>query len=325
MDGTTEGRDRSLLVIGSANMDLVVTCDRFPEPGETVFGGSFATYPGGKGANQAVAAARLDGDVLFLAKLGSDAFGDELEHHLRESGVHVDYLLRDETAPTGVALITVDGSGQNEILVVSGSNMELSPDDVVAHSHLFARVSTLLLQLETPIPTALAAAEIAHDRGVAVVLNPAPAAELPDELLQKIDYLTPNELEAERLCGVAVRDLDSAEQAALRLLERGVRNVIVTLGATGALRVHEGGVQFAAAPLVDAVDSTAAGDAFNGAFARALSWGWQASEALEFAVYAASFSVTRPGAQHSLPVLNDLISFITPELHARLVRIERAY
>ncbi|HUF10626.1 MAG TPA: ribokinase [Rhodothermales bacterium] len=325
MDQTSKDRESTLLVVGSANMDLVVTCDRFPEPGETVFGGSFATYPGGKGANQAVAAARLEGDVLLLAKLGSDAFGDELEHHLRESGVHVEYLLRDETAPTGVALITVEGSGQNEILVVSGSNMELSPDDVVAHRDLFDGVSTLLLQLETPIPTAQAAAEIARDRGVAVVLNPAPAAELPDELLQKVDYLTPNELEAEKLSGVAVRDLDSAEQAALRLLARGVRNVIVTLGATGALRVHKDGVQFAAAPVVDAVDSTAAGDAFNGAFARALSWRWAASEALEFAVYAASFSVTRPGAQPSLPSLNDLISFITPELRARLLRVARPY
>lgn len=325
MDETGEFHDSALLVIGSANMDLVVTCDLFPKPGETVFGRSFATYPGGKGANQAVAAARLDGDVLFLAKLGHDGFGNELERELRESGVRVDYLLRDEKAPTGVALITVDGSGQNQILVVSGSNMELSPDEIVAHSQLFDGVGAVLLQLETPLQTVAAAARIARDRGVAVVLNPAPAAQLPDDLLHNVDYLTPNELEIERLTGVPVTDRESAERAAGRLLDRGVENVVVTLGALGALRVHAGGVQFAPAPSVEAVDSTAAGDAFNGAFARALTLGWEASDALEFAVCAASSSVTRLGAQPSLPSLNDIMSFLTPEMLARLPSTHKAY
>ena len=325
MDGTTEGRDRPLLVVGSANMDLVVTCDNFPRPGETVFGRSFATYPGGKGANQAVAAARLDGDVIFLAKLGNDPFGDELESHLRESGVRVEYLLRDNNAPTGVALITVDKSGQNEILVISGSNMELGPDDLVARTELFDRVGAVLIQLETPIETAVAAAEIASRRDVTVVLNPAPASELPDTLLQKIDFLTPNELEAEMLSGIPVTDIESAERAARRLLDRGVANVIVTLGEIGALRVGRTGVQYAAAPVVDAVDSTAAGDAFNGAFALALSWGWQPSDALDLAVHAASLSVTLRGAQPSLPSLTDLTSFIPPELLARLPSILKAY
>lgn len=306
-------------------MDLVVTCEAFPQPGETVFGKSFATYPGGKGANQAVAAARLEGEVLFLAKLGNDAFGDELESELRESGVFVDYVMRNEDAPTGVALITVDDSGQNQILVVSGSNMELTRRDVLDHRHLFDRVGAVLLQLETPVEAALAAAELAQHHGVSVVLNPAPAADLPDRLLRLVDYLTPNELEAERLSGIPVKDLDSAESAARQLLTKGVSNVIVTLGAVGALRVDSNEVQFAAAPIVDAVDSTAAGDAFNGAFARALSWGWEASEAVEFAVHAASFSVTRLGAQPSLPNLSELSSFIPPELLSRLPAGLKAY
>jgi len=304
-------------------MDLVVSCDRFPGPGETRFGKSFATYSGGKGANQAVAAAKLGGNVTFLGRIGNDPFGDELVLRLGESGVGVDNLLRDVNSPTGVALITVDANGENEILVVPGSNMKLEPDDITAGRHLFERVSVLLLQLETPLPTVLRAAEVASESGVTVVLNPAPATKLSDEFLRLIDYLTPNELEIENLTGIPVRDLRSAEEAAHRLLARGVGNVIVTLGSTGAMMVSRQGMQLVRAPEVAAIDSTAAGDAFNGAFALALSWGWEAAEAMELAVLAASFSVTRVGAQPSLAGLSDLPTFVSPELISKIQQAAR--
>lgn len=319
------GHEGAVLVVGSANMDLVVSCDRFPRPGETLFGDTFGMYSGGKGANQAVAAAKLDGDVVFLGKVGSDAFGDELSVRLMESGVCVDNLLRDDEAPTGIALITVDATGQNEILVVSGSNMMLSREDILAHSDLFDEAAVILLQLESPLPTVRAAAELARERSVMVVLNPAPARDLPDELLQQVDYLTPNEVEAGRLSGLPVRDLVTAERAAEGLIRRGVGNVIVTLGAAGAVLISPEGVHVARSPKVTAVDSTAAGDAFNGAFALALSWGWDARDALELAVHAASFSVTRQGAQPSLPTLSDLSAFVAPELVSRIPRVIRAY
>ncbi|MGA7304658.1 MAG: ribokinase [Rhodothermales bacterium] len=307
-------------MVGSANMDLVVSCDQFPQPGETRFGDSFATYPGGKGANQAVAAARLGGEVIFLGKIGKDSFGDELAARMMENGVQVDTLLRDGSTPTGVALITVDASGQNEILVVSGCNMKLEPEDVAKNRHLLDQASVLLLQLETPLSTVQKAAELAAEDGVLVVLNPAPAMALPDDLVRLVDYLTPNELEIETLSGAPVQDLRSAEEAARRLLDRGVGNVVVTLGASGAMLVSPNGVQLVRAPQVIAVDSTAAGDAFNGSFALALSWGWDARQALELAVFAASFSVTQVGAQPSLATLSDLSKCIDPELFSQIPR-----
>ena len=322
---TTAAREGTVLVVGSANMDLVVSCDRFPLPGETLFGDAFGMYSGGKGANQAVAAAKLDGDVVFLGKVGSDAFGNELAARLQQDGVRIDNLLRDDEVPTGIALITVDSSGQNEILVVSGSNMRLSENDVLARGHLFDQAAVVLLQLESPLPAVTAAAELARERGVTVVLNPAPATELPDALLRRVDYLTPNEVEAERLSGLPVRDLATAEKAARGLMRRGVGNVIVTLGAQGAVLISRDQVHLTRSPKVNAVDSTAAGDAFNGAFALALSWGWDAREALELAVYAASFSVTRQGAQPSLPMLSDVAKFVAPELASRIPRGIRAY
>jgi ribokinase len=310
----------TVLVVGSANMDLVVTCNRFPHPGETVFADSFATYPGGKGANQAVAAAKLAGEVLFVARLGVDSFGDDLEAHLRASGVSVDHLIRDDREPTGIAVISVDRNGQNEILVASGCNMTLSSDDLFVRGEAFDRAHVVLLQLEIPAQTVSTAVKLAHDKERTVVLNPAPATDLPDQLLRMVDYLTPNELEAAALSGTEITGIESARDAGRRLLDRGVRNVIITLGAVGALRMNQAEFQLVKAPSVEVADSTAAGDAFSGAFARALSWGWPDALAVEFAVRAASFSVTRPGAQPSLPNLTDLTPLLSSEMRARLSR-----
>lgn len=299
----------AVLVVGSANMDMVVRCEQFPRPGETVFGGEFGMYPGGKGANQAVACARLGGTVFFLGKMGEDVFRDQLAAGLRRDGVRLDHLLVDPETPTGIALITVAGDGQNEIIVVSGSNMKLSPADVEARRDVFAAARIVLLQLEVPLETVCRAAELAREAGATVILNPAPARPLPAALLSRVDYLTPNETEAELLTGVAVTDEASAERAARGLLDRGVGRVVVTMGEKGALLVEPGGSRLFAARPVQAVDTTAAGDAFNGALAHALAEGRALEDAIPFANTVAAFAVTRKGAQTSMPAAADLAAF----------------
>lgn len=290
-------------------MDLTASCVRFPKPGETVFGDTFATVPGGKGANQAVACARLGREVWLLAKFGRDAFRDELTASLRADGVRLDHVLEDPEAPTGVALITVDRTGENQILVVSGSNMRFMPEEIEARSGVFTRAAVVLLQLEIPVDTVRRAAVLARTYGARVILNPAPARPLPDTLLRHVDVLTPNETEAERLSGEAVVDHVSAVRAAETLLERGVGCVIVTLGAAGCVRVDASGSRAFPAPAVRAVDTTAAGDAFNGALAGGLARGLTLDEATALAVHASAFSVTRPGAQPSMPTPADLVAF----------------
>jgi ribokinase len=302
----------TILVVGSANMDLVVSCDRFPQPGETLFAHTFATYPGGKGANQAVAGARLGGRVLFLGKMGRDAFQKELERSLVQNGVCLDYLLTDPEAPTGVALITVDGQGQNEILVASGSNMKLTPAELEANRSLFAEASVVLLQLEVPVETVARAIELARQEGATVVLNPAPAQPLPASLLAGVDLLTPNETEAAVLTGLDVQDEASAEAAARHLLDLGVGTVIITLGARGALLVTPERAQRFPALRVQAVDTTAAGDAFNGALALALAQDAPWEAAVPFANAVAAFAVTRRGAQPSMPTLDELAGSSLP-------------
>lgn len=292
-------------------MDMVVSCNQFPRPGETILAGDFGMFPGGKGANQAVAAAKLGGDVYFLCKMGQDVFRENLMKSLRQDGVRLDYVLTDAEAPTGIALITVNCDGQNQIVVVSGSNMKLAPDDVRDHRDVFGRVGVLLLQLEIPVDTIEAAVGLAQAQGATVILNPAPARALPDTLLRQVDFLTPNESEAELLTGVAVHDEASAARAGRQLLARGVGHVLVTLGERGVLLVTPEGERHFPAHVVQAVDTTAAGDAFNGALACALAEGRALDEAIAFANTVAAFSVTRRGAQPSMPTPEELASFET--------------
>ena len=316
---TARGSSRRVVVVGSANMDMVVSCDRFPKPGETVLAGQFGMYPGGKGANQAVACARLGGNVTLLAKMGNDVFRDRLTESLESNGVDISHLLIDETASTGIALITVDGTGQNEIVVVSGSNMELSEEDVRHNREIFEGAAVVLLQLEIPLETVMEAARIGKAEGAKIILNPAPARDLPDELLSLIDVLTPNESEAELLSGIPVRDRSSARASAEAIQARGVREVVITLGSRGAVHVAGSETSFPAYR-VDAQDTTAAGDAFNGALAFGLASGRACGDAIAMANAVAAFSVTRMGAQPSMPSNEEVRTFLEehpePELQS---------
>ena len=299
-------KPKRILVVGSANMDMVVATRRFPMPGETVFGGSFGMFPGGKGANQAVSAAKLGGHVTFVGRMGKDLFRENLTATMRRDGVEMKEVIVDPKEPTGTALITVDGSGQNEIVVVSGSNMRLSSADIFRKRALFKHSSILLVQLEVPVQTVARAALLAQKSGTTVILNPAPARPLPKSLLRRIDYLTPNETELRQLTGTSGSGRHSAVRAARKLLGQGVGNIVVTLGARGAMLVNRDGVHTFPAVRVKSIDSTAAGDAFNGAFAFALAAGRNPHEAIHFANRVAAFSVTRMGAQSSMPRIRDL-------------------
>lgn len=288
-----------IVVLGSTNTDMVISGAKIPVPGETVSGGSFMMNPGGKGANQAVAVARLSArrrQCVFIAKVGDDLFGRDTARRLKAEGIDA-RLIVDETAASGTALILVDRKGQNCISVALGANGTLSPEDVAPFASDIERADALLLQLETPLETVLWAARTAHAKGVHVILNPAPAAKLPRELYACLDWITPNETEAELLTGVKVADLASAQAAERVLKRRGVAHVAITLGAKGcyaAGRIHP-------CVKVKAVDTVAAGDTFNGAFVVALAEGKGVDEAIAFAQAAAALAVTRPGAQASVP------------------------
>ncbi len=308
----TERRPR-IVVVGSSNTDMVVEAGRLPAPGETVLGGRFLTAAGGKGANQAVAAARLGCDVALVARLGADPFGDAALAGFEREGIRTDHVSRDPEAPSGVALILVDESGENLIAVAPGANARLSPADVERAAEAIQGADLLLLQLEVPLETVRRAAEIAKAAGVRVLLDPAPAPAsteaLDPALLAAVSILTPNESEAERLTGIRVDDDASAERAGRALRERGVGLVVVTLGAGGCLAVgEEGAIRVAAADLAGkkAVDATAAGDTFNGALAWALARGRPLAEALAVANRAAAITVTRRGAQPSMPTRREL-------------------
>lgn len=295
-----------IVVIGSSNTDLVVKTARMPEPGETILGGTFMMTGGGKGANQAVAVARLGGDVTFIAKVGKDLFGDGAVAAYERENLNPRTILRDDTAPSGVALITVDGNGENCIVVVPGANNALTTADIDRQRTEIESAEYLLMQLEIPIEVVEYAARMAYDAGVKVVLNPAPAASLSDELLAKIDILTPNRTEGQMLTGIEIDDWQSAERAAFALARKGVANVVITLGSLGAL-VCDGTIcERIPAHKVTAVDTTAAGDTFNGAMCVALSEGKTLSEAVRFASAASALSVTRLGAQTSIPRRNEL-------------------
>ncbi|NMC19144.1 MAG: ribokinase [Thermogutta sp.] len=293
-----------VVVVGSSNTDMVVKTAHLPKPGETVVGGTFVMAAGGKGANQAVAAARLGARTTFIAKVGDDLFGRQAVEGYQREGIDTRCVLRDAERPTGVALILVDERGENLISVASGANESLSPEDIDGAAEVIRSADIVVMQLEIPLPTVCRAAEIAAAAGVPVILDPAPAPSrpLPDDLLRHVTYLKPNESEAERLTGVAVADADSAQAAADRLLASGPRAVIVTLGARGALVVERPGEGVMVPPhAVSAVDTTAAGDAFSGALAVALARGESLLDAARFAAVAGALAASRMGAQPSLP------------------------
>ena len=294
-----------IVVVGSFNMDLVVRMPAIPRPGETLLGGVFATYPGGKGANQAVAAARLGGEVTIIGRVGADAFGDQLLAMARAEGINTRFVGVDARAATGVALIQVDAQGQNSIAVASGANFTLTAADVAAAFADLGPIDLLVMPLETPIDTIVTAAELARQAGARVVLNPAPAQRLDTELLRNVDVLIPNEHEAAFMTGIATHSPQAARQAAASLLQGGPASVIITLGSQGALIAEQAQpeVEFTQteAFAVQTVDTTAAGDAFNGTLALALAEGKDLMTSVGWAVSAAAISVTRPGAQPSLP------------------------
>jgi ribokinase len=292
---------RSILVLGSSNTDMIIKVQRIPRAGETILGGEFASAAGGKGANQAVGAARAGGAVTLIARVGQDMFGEKAVAGFISEGIKVDHIVSDRSSPSGVALIFVGQKGQNSIAVASGANSKLAPADVKRAIVAFRDASVLLLQLETPLKTVIAAAEIAAGVRVKVILNPAPAQALPARLLRHVDVLTPNESEAELLTGVAVKNASTAAKASEKLLARGVRNVIITLGRQGAFVLGKTVREFIPAYKVEAVDTTAAGDVFNGSLAVALAEGRPLLEAARFANAAAALSVTRMGAQTSAP------------------------
>lgn len=299
-------KTRKIIVLGSTNTDMVITGKKIPVPGETVSGGKFLMNPGGKGANQAVAVARLSakkGACTFVAKVGDDLFGRETAMRLKRDGI-VSRLVIDKNEPSGTALILVDAKGQNVISVALGANGTLSPDDIAPFKKDIEDAAALVMQLETPIETVECAAKVAHDKGVTVILNPAPARKLPKSLYPLVDWITPNETEAEILTGVKVVDAASAAKAVEVLKKRGVGHVVITMGAKGAY-CGDCGKLFPCRK-VKAVDCVAAGDTFNGAFAVALSEGKTCAEAIAFAQKASAISVTRPGAQSSVPYRKEI-------------------
>ncbi len=301
----------TIAVVGSSNMDLVVKSNRIPVTGETILGGDFIMVPGGKGANQAVAAAKLGAWVFFIAKLGDDIFGSQSLNNFKKEGVDTKYVLQTKDAPSGVALIMVDDDGNNVIVVAPGANHKLTPEDVKAAESDIASSGALVAQLEVPIETIEFAAGLANKSNVPFILDPAPAQKLSEPLLKMVDVLTPNETEAKILTGIEVKDRDSANAAAQRLLECGVKNVILTMGASGYLMVNDEGTEFVEARKVTAVDSTAAGDAFTGSLAVGLARGQSLSEAALFANDVAAVSVTKMGAQPSMPTVQEVEAFIS--------------
>lgn len=299
---------RKIVVIGSSNTDMVIRCQHMPRPGETVLGGEFMMNQGGKGANQAVAAAKLGGDVTFVAKVGDDVFGRQTVQGLVDVGVDTSQVSVSATLPSGVALINVDANGENSISVASGANGALSREDIDRAEGVIAGAAMILMQLETPLDTIMHAAALAKSHGVTVVLNPAPApgAPLPDELLRNVDIIIPNKTEAEIISGVSI-DTDDAELEAVRVLAaKGVGASIITLGSKGALMCHAGECCIVPALKVKAVDTTAAGDTFCGAFCVGLTEGMDMRTAIGFGNRAAAISVTRQGAQQSTPTRSEV-------------------
>lgn len=305
-------RPAKIVVVGSANMDLVVRAEHIPSPGETVLGGEFAIIPGGKGANQAVAAARVGGEVTFVGRVGTDAFGGLLRAELEHAGVCTHTLKSDSQAPSGVALIGVSEAGENAIMVAPGANGRVCESDILEVESVIAEADWLIVQLEIPLEAALCAMKIAQKYATQVLLNPAPAQPLPYSFLKWADVITPNEHEALTLLGRTAKGDEDMESVAEELVGLGIGTVIITLGAKGCVAVRKNERHSIPAPEVKAIDTTAAGDCFSGTLAVAMGEGMKLEEATVFALHAASLSVTRRGAQPSLPTRAELVAFLAP-------------
>jgi ribokinase len=299
----------NIVVVGSANTDMILKCERLPRAGETILGGEFAIAAGGKGANQAVAAARLGAEVTFVARLGRDWMGNQALDNYRAEGINCDYITRDDQASSGVALIMVDAQAENLIGVSPGANAMLKPEHIVQAEDAIRRASIMMVQLEIPLDTVESAIRLARKHDVRVILNPAPARQLPASLIQDV-ILTPNETEAGIVSGVDTTISTGVANAARRLLDQGAHQVVITLGEHGVMLATRDRVEAIPAFHVQAVDTTAAGDAFNGGLACALARGDGLPEAIRFASAVAALSVTRFGAQASLPTRNEVEAFL---------------
>ncbi len=293
-----------ILVIGSSNTDMVVKTKEFPQPGQTVLGGSFLMNPGGKGANQAVAAARLGADLRFVAKIGKDIFGQQALEGFAREGLDVGFISKSDDLASGIALITVNESGENQIVVASGANMDLKPENLP--DEIFKEVDVVLVQLEIPMDTVGYVIKRCAALNIRLVLNPAPATRIEDELLQHVFLITPNETETEILTGILPKDRASLQAAAQYLRHKGVENVVITMGKKGVYLCNESYDQIIPSVPVNAVDTTAAGDVFNGALVTAMAAGEDLSTACQYACKAAAISVTRMGAQSSAPYQNEI-------------------
>ncbi|WP_397571337.1 ribokinase [Schlesneria sp. T3-172] len=308
-----------IVVVGSINMDLVARMSRLPRPGETVLGTSFQTIPGGKGANQAVAAARLGANVMMIGCVGKDAFGDTLRRNLQDAGVNTVHVLDSPDVSSGVALIGVDDTGANSIAVVPGANALLTPEVVASREEVIAGARALIVQLETPLDAIASAIRLAHQHGVTTILDPAPAPvnALPDALLS-VDIISPNQTEAEVLTGVVVNDWESAKQAARVLQSRGAKDVVLKMGELGALvQLTGGSTEQIPAHKANIVDTTAAGDAFTAALTVALCEGMSLPAATHFACAAGTLACTRFGAQPAMPVRAELEAWMKTDAAVR--------
>ena len=299
---------KNICVIGSLNMDLVVNVDTMPKPGQTIIGSNFKEVPGGKGANQAVAMARLNGNVSMIGKVGEDGFGQTLINSLKNDKVDTTYIQTSKGA-TGVALITVDKNAQNSIVVSQGANFEVKEDDIDNNIEAIKNSDIVVLQLETPLNTIKYALNKAKELNKYTILNPAQAVKLDDEIIKNVDLLTPNETELEIISGVSIETEEDIQKAAQIMIEKGVKELIVTLGSKGSLYINKEKSMFKKAYKVEAVDTTAAGDSYTGALAVALSQDKNIEDAMDFASKVGALSVLKEGAQSSLPTLEDVKNF----------------
>lgn len=297
---------KNILVIGSSNTDLVIQTSHFPEPGETVMGGVFSTFAGGKGANQAVAASRLGAKVTFVARVGNDDFGRQAIDGFDKEGITTSHIFIDENEPTGVASIIINKDGENTIVVAPGANNMLSKTDIEAIVSLVEATDIVLVQLEVPLETVTFVIQLAHKLHKKIILNPAPAVKLDYNLFSYLDIITPNESETKILLGKKVSDLKSASEAAQVFLDKGVKNVVITLGKQGAFFKNDHEELLIPAIKTEVIDTTGAGDTFNGALAVAISEGKSWRDALDFSNKAAAISVSRLGAQSSIPFRKEI-------------------
>ena len=299
---------KNICVIGSLNMDLVVNVDKMPKPGQTIIGSNFKEVPGGKGANQAVAMARLNGNVSMIGKVGEDGFGQTLINSLKNDKVDTTYIKTTKGA-TGVALITVDNNAQNSIVVSPGANFEVKEEDIDNNIEAIKNSDIVVLQLETPLNTIKYALKKSKELNKYTILNPAPALKLDDEIIKNVDLLTPNETELEIISGVSIETEEDIQKAAQIMIEKGVKELIVTLGSKGSLYINKEKSIFKKAYKVEAVDTTAAGDSYTAALAVALSKDKNIEEAMDFASKVGALSVLKEGAQSSLTTLEDVENF----------------